>query len=140
MLDKQGFISTSDFRLLMEGTTDLVAEGLAAGSRKSIMRGKDVGRLPATEANLILEPLEIRSFGAGALKRWTIENLQGGGKVEGRAITPQQRAIVREAQQEASNLDTRLRKTAAALKKDDVVAARYGVPAFMDEARHPSSR
>ncbi len=134
MLDKQGFISTSDFRLLMEGTTDLVAEGLAAGSRKSIMRGKDVGRLPATEANLILEPLEIRSFGAGALKRWTIENLQGGGKVEGRAITPQQRAIVREAQQEASNLDTRLRKTAAALKKDDVVAARYGVPAFMDEA------
>ena len=132
MLDNQGLISTGDFRLLMEGTTDLVAEGLSAGSRTALMRGKDVGRLPATEANLILEPLEIRSFGAGALKRWTIENLQGGGKVEGRAITPQQRAIVREAQQEASNLDTRLRKTAAALKKDADVAARYGVPQQTD--------
>jgi hypothetical protein len=127
-----GLISTGDFRALMEGTTDLVAEGLSAGSRSPLMRGKDVGRLPATEANLILEPLEMRSFGAGALKRWTIETLQGGGKVEGRAITPQQRSLVREAQQEASNLDTKLRQTAKGIKTSPDYAARYGVPQMAD--------
>jgi hypothetical protein len=118
----QRLISTADFRLLLESTTDLVAEGQQVATR-----GRDIARLPPSTANAILEPLEVRSFGSQVFKDWFKSAITGAGEVIGRAITPQQRALIRGAQQEASNLDTKLRKLVAAMRKDKATQELYGV-------------
>jgi hypothetical protein len=125
----QKLISTADFRLLLESTTDLVAEGQQVATR-----GRDIARLPPSSANAILEPLEVRSFGGQVFKEWFRSAIEGAGEVIGRAITPQQRALIRGAQQEASNLDTKLRKLVAALRRDKATQELYGITADVSSA------
>ena len=122
------FITTRNYRQLLHGTIDLVAEG-----KQVALRAKDVGKLPAAEANRLLDPVEMRSFARGQLRQWASNFFQGAGKTETRAITPTQRQVVRNAQQEASNMDTSLRRGVARLNKNADEAAKYGVQGTIDD-------
>ena len=122
------FITTRNYRQLLNGTIDLVAEG-----KQVALRGKDIGKLPAAEANRLLDPVEMRSFARGQLRQWASNFFQGAGKTETRAITPTQRQVVKNAQQEASNMDTSLRRGVRNLYKSPDEAAKFGVQGIIDD-------
>ena len=128
-----GFITTRNYRRLLSGTIDLVAEG-----KQVALRGKDVSKLPAVEANRLLDPVEMRSFARGTLRKIYNTFIEGAGKTESRAITPAQRQLVKNAQQEASNMDTTLRQGISRLgKKGSDEYTKYGLssaPASRNQA------
>jgi hypothetical protein len=123
----EGFITTRNYRQLVSGTIDLYAEGTQAA-----LRGKDISKLPAVEANRLLDPLEMRSFARGTLRKFYDKYIMGAGPTESRAITPAQRQLVKNAQQQASNMDTTLRQGVKRLETPDE-AAKYGTTPITDK-------
>jgi hypothetical protein len=111
-----GKITTKDFRTLLEGATDLTAEGMFAGGTSGA-RARDLARTSSAQQLSALEPLEFRSFGRNIAKQWYVNNLGEGRKVAIRGrVSVQQRRLIKEVEQKASAMDIELRRRMAALQ------------------------
>lgn len=114
-----GIVTTKDFRTLLEGATDLTAEGMFAGGTKGA-RARDLARTSAAQQLAALEPLEFRSFGRNSIKQFMVDNVGKANEAATRGrVSPQQRRLIKEVEQKASTMDTELRRRMAALQGKD---------------------
>lgn len=104
---EKGFISTENFRAVLDANIDLVAEGMAVSGGAKIARGRDVARLGADTQIDLLVPLEARSFSRSVLNQWW--NKVKGTKPSNLSIG--QKRLLKESQQSISGLDVKLRNS-----------------------------
>jgi hypothetical protein len=121
---QSGKLTTKDFRTLIDGATDLTAEGMFAGEKGvEGARARDLARTSAAQQLTALEPLEFRSFGRNKAKEWASDNLGNAKAASSRGrVSIQQRRIINDVQQRASAMDTELRRRMGALLGDEAAA------------------
>lgn len=121
---QSGKLTTKDFRTLIDGATDLTAEGMFAGGKGvEGARARDLARTSAAQQLTALEPLEFRSFGRNKAKEWASDNLGNAKAASSRGrVSVQQRRIINDVQQRASAMDIELRRRMGALLGDEAAA------------------
>ena len=122
---KKNLITTENFRTLLDGNIDLIAEGLAGTGKSGVTRARDLSRLSVQEQMQYLVPLERRTLGREAYKK-IIESLTGEDAITGN-LSVGQKQLLNRATQDISGLDTKLRKELEEIMKDPRVQELYGV-------------
>lgn len=121
-----GHILLEDYRKLLDANIDLVAEGrMAAGTRGTTIRARDVARLPVGEQVELLMPMEQRSF-SRTVARKLYEKLTGRTPKLGN-LSVGQRQLLQQARTKMSSLDTELRRGISQLGKDPELKRLYGL-------------
>lgn len=119
-------ITTEDLRLLLENTTDLVAEAKFANTGSGA-RGRDLSMTSSIQQMAALEPLELRSFGKTIVKDFINNNTK---EVRG-VVSIQQRKVIAEVQQKVSAMDEVLRskmiKLSSTSEENKALRALYGL-------------
>lgn len=122
---KKNQITTENFRTLLDGNIDLIAEGLAGTGKSGVTRARDLSRTSVQEQMQYLVPLERRTFGREAYKKIR-ESLTGEDAITGN-LSVGQKQLLNRATQDISGLDTKLRKELEEIMKDPRVQELYGV-------------
>jgi hypothetical protein len=122
---KKNQITTENFRTLLDGNIDLIAEGLAGTGKSGVTRARDLSNTSVQEQMQYLVPLERRTFGREAYKKIR-ESLTGEVAITGN-LSVGQKQLLNRATQDISGLDTKLRKELEEIMKDPRVQEIYGV-------------
>ena len=121
----EGFITTEDYRLLLETAIDLKAEGLAITGGKFITRGRDIVRGEPKDVVEVLQPLERRHLGEQVFKRLREKFTKPANKQPNLSVG--QRTLLDEALTRTSNLDQKLRDDIQRIMRDPEFSKLYGV-------------
>ena len=124
----KGYISTSDFRAMVDGNLDLLAEATAIGTA-GVTRARDVARMDLPKQLDALVPVESRSFTRGWLKDFLLK-VTGKYKASPSKLSIGGQRLLEEATAKVSNLDTKLRnEVTSLLEKGSPLREAYGIPA-----------
>jgi hypothetical protein len=118
-------ITTENFRTLLDGNIDLIAEGLAAEGKSGITRARDLSNTSVQEQMQYLVPLERRTLGRETFKI-IMQKLTGEADIIGN-LSVGQKQLLNRATQEISNLDAKLRKELEEIMKNPEVQKLYGI-------------
>jgi len=130
----KGYISTSDFRAMVDGNLDLLAEATAIGTA-GVTRARDVARMDLPKQLDALVPVESRSFTRGWLKDFLLK-ATGKYKASPSKLSVGGQRLLEEATAKVSNLDTKLRnEVTSLLEKGSPLREAYGIPADANLSR-----
>jgi hypothetical protein len=121
----KNLITTENFRTLLDGNIDLIAEGLAAEGKSGITRARDLSNTSVQEQMQYLVPLERRTLGRETFKI-IMQKLTGEADIIGN-LSVGQKQLLNRATQEISNLDAKLRKELEEIMKNPEVQKLYGI-------------
>ena len=122
---KNKLITTENFRTLIDGNIDLIAEGIAGTGTSGVTRARDLSSLSIQEQMEYLVPLERRTIGREAYKV-IMEKLTEEVATTGN-LSVGQKQLLNKATQDISNLDSKLRKELEQIMKDPDVQKLYGI-------------
>jgi hypothetical protein len=121
----KNLITTENFRTLLDGNIDLIAEGLAAEGKSGITRARDLSNTSVQEQMQYLVPLERRTLGRETFKI-IMQKLTGEADIIGN-LSVGQKQLLNRATQDISNLDAKLRKELEEIMKNPEVQKLYGI-------------
>jgi hypothetical protein len=122
---KKNQITTENFRTLLDGNIDLIAEGLAGTGKSGVTRARDLSNTSVQEQMQYLVPLERRTLGRETFKI-IMQKLTGEADIIGN-LSVGQKQLLNRATQEISNLDAKLRKELEEIMKNPEVQKLYGI-------------